>query len=183
MGIAGQVLRQQADLIHHVFHLSHAVGLVFEQVEIVQALRDNIVHGSPLVQGCGGVLEHHLNIADDLAVQSVGNFTGNTHALVLDLPLGQGINPNDGTTYCGLAGAGFAHQGEGLPLIDVKGGVLHCADRVLPLAEGDVHALDRQQNLFPVFGNRALFRQAAGTDCHAVFLLQCSHVFSSPLKY
>ena len=50
MGIAGQVLGEQAHLLDHLLHLPHPVGLVLKEVEVVQALGDDIVHGGPLVQ-------------------------------------------------------------------------------------------------------------------------------------
>ena len=63
----------------------------------------------------------------------------------------------------------------------VKGGVLDGADGVLPLAEGDVHIFQGQQDLPAVFRDRSVLRQSAGAD--VIFLLQCSHFFLLPPKY
>ena len=105
MGIPGQVLGEQADFVDHLLHLGHTVGLVFIQVEIVQALGNDIIHGGPLVQGGGGVLEDHLDIPDDLPVQGVGNLAGNPDALIQNLTGGAGVDPDYGTADGGLAGA------------------------------------------------------------------------------
>ena len=68
MRIARQVLGQQADGLDYVLHLADAVGLVFVEVEVVQSLGDDVVHRGALVQRGGGILEHHLDVAYDLAV-------------------------------------------------------------------------------------------------------------------
>ena len=175
------MLREQTHLLDHLLHLPNPVGLVLKEVEVIEALGDDIVHGGPLVQGRGGVLEDHLDVADDLPVQGVRDFSGNADTLVVDLTARQGIDPDDGAADGGLAGTGLAHQGEGLPLVDVKGSVLNGADRVVPLAEGNVHIFQGQQNFPAVFCHRPMLRQAAGTGL--IFLFQCSHGFLLPPKY
>ena len=160
MGITGQVLRQQAHLINHLFHSPHTVGLVVKQVEIVQAFGDNIIHGSPLVQRCGRILKYHLNISDDLPVQSVWNLTGNAYALVLNFPTSQWINPDNRTPHGGLSGTRLTYQRKGFPLVNIKGCVLNSADCGLSLAEGNIHIFQGQEDLLAaLLINRAMLRQ------------------------
>ena len=87
MGIAGQMLRQQAHLANHRFHLLHTIRLVFKEVEIIQALGNDIVNGGAFVQGGGGILEHHLDIPDHLMIQRPGNLAGDAHALYREFRL------------------------------------------------------------------------------------------------
>ena len=75
VGIAGEVLGEQAHLFDHGLHLLHPVRLVAEQVEVVEALGDDIVHSGPLVQRRRRVLEHHLDVSDDLTVQGADSPT------------------------------------------------------------------------------------------------------------
>ena len=178
------MLRQQAHFLHHFLHLPHAVGFVFKEVEVIQALGNDVIHGGPLVQGRGGILEHHLDIPDDLPVQGMGNLSGDAHTLIVDLAASQGIDPDYGAADGGLAGTGLAHQGEGLPLINVKRRILNGADRVIPLTEGNVHIFQGQEDL-PAgrLINGTMLRQPGTTSRFFIFLLQCSHFLSSPLKY
>jgi uncharacterized membrane protein YkvA (DUF1232 family) len=87
-------------------------------------------------------------IPDYLPVLFPGDFAGDAFALEPDLPSAAGVDAQDGPAQRGLAGAGFAHQGKGLPLIDVEIGILH-SDQFLfmPGVKGDVHMLDRQDHL------------------------------------
>ena len=61
---------------YHVLHLADAVGLAVVEVEVVQPLGDDVVHRRALVERGGGVLEHHLDVADHLAVEAVGYLAG-----------------------------------------------------------------------------------------------------------
>ena len=142
----GQVLGEQPDFPDDVVHLGHPVGLVLKQVEIVQSLGDDIVHGGPLVQGGGGVLEDHLGIANDLPVQTPGDFAGDSDALVEDFTGRAGVDPDYRTANGRLAGAGLTDEGKGLPLVNVEGGVFHRLKGLISLAEGDVHILQGDQN-------------------------------------
>ena len=129
-------------------------------MEIVKTLGDNIVNGGAFVQGSGGILEDHLDIADHLAVKTMGNLAGNPNALVKNLTGGTGIDPDDGAANGGLAGAGFTNQREGLSLVDVKGGIADGFERLVALAEGDVHIFQGHQHLFAGFGvNGAMLRE------------------------
>ena len=133
-------------------------------MEIVQALGNDIVHGGPLVQGSGGVLEDHLDVADDLPVQAVGNLAGDAHALVQDFARGAGVDPDHGPANGGLAGTGLADQGEGLSLVDVEGSILDGLEGFVPLAEGDVHIPQGDQNLLARPGvNGAMLRKMFGS--------------------
>ena len=80
--IAGQVFGQQADLLYDVLHLADAVGLVIVEVEVVKPLGDDVIHRGALVERGSRVLEHHLDIAYDLAVEGVRYFAGYAHALI-----------------------------------------------------------------------------------------------------
>ncbi len=164
MGISGEVLWEQANLLNHGLHLFDAVRLVLKQMEIVQALRDDIVHRGPFVQRRRRVLEHHLNVSDDLSVQRAGDLSRNAHAFIQDFAPGQRIDPDHRPAHCGLARAGLAHQGEGLPLIDIKGGVLHGAHRGVALAESNINVFQRQQDFPAVFVQRPMLRQMGGAD-------------------
>ena len=68
MGIPRQVFRQEADVVDGLFHLFHPLPVAVEQVEIVQALRNDIFNGRPLIQGRCGILEYHLDLPDDFPV-------------------------------------------------------------------------------------------------------------------
>ena len=116
-------------------------------MEVVEALGDDVVHRRALVQRGGGVLEHHLHVAYDLAVEAAGYLAGDAHALVEYLARRAGVGAYDGAAYRGLAGAGLADEGEGLALVDVEARVLHGADEVLALAEVDVDVLEREEHL------------------------------------
>ena len=181
VGVAGQMFRQEADLLDHVLHLLHPLGLTGVEVEVTQALGNDVVHGSPLIQAGCGVLEDHLDVADDLPVQGVGDLSGDAHALVVDLASGQGVDPDDGPADGGLARAGLAHQGVGLPLVDVKGGVLYGPHGVFALAESDVHILQGKENLLAgLLVDGAVRRQMGSAGPLLGILLLCSHVFSLP---
>ena len=176
VGITGQVLGQQTDFLDHAFDLLNAVLLILEELEVVQALGNDVVDGSTLVQGSSGILEDHLNVTDDLTVQAAGGLAGDAHALVLDLAGSQGVDADDGAADGGLAGAGLADQGEGLTLVNIKRGVLNGANRIVALAEGDVHILQAQQNLSAVGINGTMFGQMSSTIhifAHNRFLLKC----------
>ena len=182
VGIAGQMLRQQTDLVDHLFHLFHTVCFVLVQMEVVQALRNNVVHSGTLVQRSGGILEYHLDIPDHLPVQGVGNLAGNADTLIQDLTGSAGIDPNDGTANGGLAGAGLAYQRESLSLVDVEGRILHGSESLIALAKNNVNVLDRQQNLLAGFlVNGAMLGEMSGS-CFQ-FCCFVSHSSMTSFKY
>ena len=146
--IAGQVLRQQSDVPDDLLDLGDAVLLILVQVEVVQALGDDVLNGGALVQAGGGVLEDHLDLPDDLAVVLAGELAGYLFALVIDCAGGAGVDADDGAADGGLAGAGFAHEGEGLALINVEADVFDGLERLFAASEYHVQILDRQHDLF-----------------------------------
>ena len=170
--IAGQVLGQQADGLDYPFHLADAVSLVLVEVEVIEALGDDIIHRRALVQRGRGVLEHHLDVADYLAVQAVRYFTGYPDALVEYLAVRAGVGAYDGAAYSRLAGAGLAHERKCLALVDIKAHILHGADAVLALAEVYVHVPEREQYFPAAFVHRAVLREMvrAGVQGRGVFL-------------
>ena len=62
MRIPCQMLGKQTHLLNDLFHLADTIRFVFIQMEVVQPLGDDLIHGGPLVQGSGGILEHHLDL-------------------------------------------------------------------------------------------------------------------------
>ena len=176
VGVTGQMLGQQTDFLDHALDLLDAVLLILEELEVVQALGDDVVDGSTLVQGSGGILEDHLDVTDDLAVQAAGGLAGDANALVLDLTSSQGVDADNGTADGGLAGAGLTNQGESLTLVNIERGVLNGLDRIVALAEGDVHILEAQQNFSAVLIDGAMLRQMSSTInffAHSRILLKC----------
>ena len=120
MRISGQMLRKQSDIPDDFLHLLHAVCLVFEEAEVVKSPRDDIIDRCTLIQGRGRILEHHLDIPDDLAVERMRNLAGNRNSLVKNPPRRAGVDADDRAPDGGFSGAGLADQGEGLPFVDVK---------------------------------------------------------------
>ena len=166
------MLRQEAHGLYHPLHLPHAVGLVLIQVEVVQALGDDVVHRRALVERGGRVLEHHLDIAYHLAVEAVGYLTGYPDALVEYLAARAAARADDGPAYRRLARAGLADEREGLALVDVEARVLHGADPVLALAEVYIDVPEREQHLPAALVYRAMLREMvrAGVQYRRVFL-------------
>ena len=177
MGIPGQVFRQEAHLFDHGLNPPDPVRLILVQMEIVQALGNDIVHCRPFVQGCGGILENHLDVPDHFPVQGLGDFPGNTDALVKDLACGAGIDPDYRPADRRLSRAGFSDQGERLALQNIERRVFDRADRIVPFSEGDVHILQGQQYLAAFLVQRAVLRQRCRGVCQ--FL---SHAFSSSVS-
>ena len=176
VGVTGQMLGQQTDFLDHALDLLDTVLLILEELEVVQALGDDVVDGSTLVQGSGGILEDHLDVTDDLTVQAAGGLAGDADALVLDLASSQGVDADNGTADGGLAGAGLTNQGESLTLVNIERGVLNGLDRIVALAEGDVHILEAQQNFSAVLIDGAMLRQMSSTInffAHSRILLKC----------
>ena len=166
------MLGQQTDLLDDLLHLLNTVFLVLKELEVVQTLGNDVVNGSTLVQRSSRILEHHLDVTDDLPVQRAAGLTGNTDALILDLTSGTGIDTDYGTADGGLTGAGLTDQREGLALINVKACILNGLHRVIALAEGDVHILQAQQDLTAVFIQRTMLRQMLHIlSCHYKILL------------
>ena len=158
------MLRQQTNILNDLFDLADTILFVLVQVEVIQALGNNVVNRCALVQRSSGILENHLDIPDDFTVQGTGGFAGNANALVPDFALGQGIDPDDGTTDGGLTGAGFTNQREGFTFVNIKGCVLNSSDGIFTLTESDIHVLQRQQYFSAIFINRAMLRQM-GNAC------------------
>jgi hypothetical protein len=127
------VLRQEAYFLNHGLDLAYPVRFILKQVEIVKAFGNAVLDGRALVQRGGGVLEDHLDLADDFAVLLAGELAGDALALVEDLTGSAGIDTDDGTADGGLAGAGLADQGEGLALVDIEADVVNSLERFLPL--------------------------------------------------
>ena len=150
VGVTGQMLGQQTNIIDDLLNLCNAVCLIFEQLKVVQAFGDDVVNGSTLVQGCGRILEDHLDVTDDLTVQGLAGLTGNANALVLDLAGSTGVNADNSTADGSLTGAGLAYQREGLAFVNIKGGVLNSSNGIIALTESDVHILQAQQNFSAV---------------------------------
>ena len=69
MRIAGQMLGEQTDFLNDILDFPHAIRLIFKEVEVIETFGDNVVNGCALVLRCGGILENHLDVADNFAVQ------------------------------------------------------------------------------------------------------------------
>ena len=145
VGEAGSKLRQQADLMQSVHHFLVQVVLVLVQVVVEQALRHDVLHLGALVQGRHGILEDHLHLADDLAVQLFGNLAVDLLALEEDVAGGGGVDAADGTANGGLAGAGLTHQRESLALVDVKIDMVHGHKFLFARAKGDLKVFQLNQ--------------------------------------
>ncbi len=120
MRVAGLVFGEQAHVLQGLVDLGDSVLFVFIQMEVVQALGDTVFNGGTLVEGGGRVLEDHLDIPDHVAVLLAGDLAGDALSLEEDLAGAAGVDAKDRAAQRGLAGAGFAHQREGLTLIDVE---------------------------------------------------------------
>ena len=145
-------------------------------MEVVQTLGDDLIHGGPLVQGSGGILEHHLDVSDDLPVQSLGDLAGDAHAFIVDSALCTGVGPDHSPANSGLTGAGFPYKGEGLPFVNIKGHIFGCPNQVVALTEVDIHMLDGKEDLLAVFGNGTALGEAMRMSFFLVFV---SHSGSS----
>ena len=146
MGVPGQVLGQQAHVTDDLLDLGNAVFLILVQVEVVKSLGDDVFDGGALVQAGGGVLEDHLDLPDDLPVIFTGELAGDLLSLVIDGARGAGVDADDGATDGGLSGAGLAHEGEGLALINVEADVFDGLERFFSASKDDVQILDRQHD-------------------------------------
>ena len=182
MGIACQMLRKQAHRLDNPLHLADTVRLVLVQVKIVQSLRNNIVHSSPLIERRRRVLEHHLDVADHLPVQAAGDLAGDADALIEDLAGRAGVGPDNGPADGGLAGAGLAYQGKGLPLVHIEGRVPHRADNVFPFSKVDVHMLQGQEDLLPAVGHRPVVREMGGAGVQHRGIRRIAHCTLLPLR-
>ena len=176
MRIPGQMLGKQTHLLNDLFHLADTIRFVFIQMEVVQTLGDDLIHGGPLVQGSGGILEHHLDVSDDLPVQSLGDLAGDAHAFIVDSALCTGVGPDHSPANSGLTGAGFPYKGEGLPFVNIKGHIFGCPNQVVALTEVDIHMLDGKEDLLAVFGNGTVLGEAMRMSFFLVFV---SHSGSS----
>ena len=61
-------------------------------------------------------------------------------------------------------------RSKGFAFVDIEGGVLDGADRVVPLAKGDVYVFQGQQDFPAVFVQRPALRQSGGPDPFCFFL-------------
>ena len=147
VGIPGFVFGQQTHVLERLVYLGDPLLLIPIEMEVVEALGHAVLDSGPLVQRGGGVLEDHLDIADHVAVLLPADLAGDALALELDFACAAGIDPKDGAAERGLAGAGLAHQSEGLALVDVEVGVLHGHELLFAGTEGDVHMLDGEDDL------------------------------------
>ena len=143
----GGKLRQQAHLAQGILHLPFPVVLVLIQMVVDQALGDDVVHLGPLIQGSHGVLEDHLAFLDDLLIQLLADLPADALALEQDLPGRYRVDAGNGAANGGLARAGLAHQGEGLPLVDVEVDVVNGDERFPAASEGNLQVL----NLYQLF--------------------------------
>ena len=145
VGEPGGKLRQQAHFPQRVLHLPLPVILVLVEVVVDEALGDDVVHLGPLVQRGHGVLEDHLALLDDLQIQLLGDLPADPAALEEDLAGGHRVDAGDCAANGGLARAGLAHQGEGLPLVDVDVDMVN-GDKLFPAtSEGNLQVLDLYQ--------------------------------------
>ena len=156
------MLGQKTDFLDDRFDLLHAIGFIFKQMEVVQAFGDDVVNRSSLIQRSSRILEHHLNIPDDLAVQGLRDLSGDPDTLVVDLAGGAGVNADDRAAHGGLAGAGLADERKGLSLVNVKARVLNSLHGRIAGAEGYVDIFHLQQDLSSVRGHRTMLRQMRG---------------------
>ena len=145
MGEPAGKLGQQSHFMKGVFHLSLSVILIFVKVVIDQTLRDNIVHLGPFIQRGQRVLENHLTLFDYLFVQFTGNLPADPLPFKEDLTAGDGVDPHDGPTDGGFAGAGLAHQREGLPLINIEIDVIYRNKASPAASEGNLQIFDFNQ--------------------------------------
>ena len=102
------------------------VLLIFVQVVVQQTLGHDVLDLGALVQGSHGVLEDHLDLADDFLVQLLGDMAIDLLAFEEDVAAGSRVDAADGAANGGLAGAGLADQREGLALVDVEIDMIHC---------------------------------------------------------
>ena len=142
---AGSELRQQADFVQRIHDLVVQVVLVFVQVVVQQTFGHDVLDLGALVQGCHGVLEDHLDLADDLLVQLFGDLAVDLLAFEEDVAAGGRVDAADGTANGGLAGAGLADQREGLALVDVKIDMVHSHKFLFARAKGDLKVFQLNQ--------------------------------------
>ena len=107
VGVTGQMLGQQANIIDDFLDLSNAVSFVFEELEVVQTFGNDVVNSCALVQGSCRILEDHLDITDDLTIQALAGLARNAHTLILDLASSAGIDADNSTSNGGLTGTGL----------------------------------------------------------------------------
>ena len=159
MRITGEMLGKQTDCLDHLLNLLYAVGFIFKELEVVKALRNDIVDGCALVERRGGILEHHLDVSDHLTVDRARALARNANALILDLARRTGIHANDCTSDGGLTRTRLTNEREGLALVDVEACVFDCLDGVVALAEGDVNTLERNEDLSALCIDRTVLGQ------------------------
>ena len=146
--VAGLVLGQQADVLKSAIDLCNALLLILIEVEVVQPLGDAVLDGGALVERRRRVLKDHLDVADDVAVLLAGDLAGDALSLKEDLAAAARVDAHDGAAERRFAGAGLADKGERFALIDVKIRVFYGDEFFFASdVEGDVHMLDREDNL------------------------------------
>ena len=158
--ITREVFGEQTDFFDHLLDFCNSIRFVFEEVEVVKAFGHDIVDGRALVERCGGILEHHLDVPDDLSVEFMRNIARNAHALVLNLALCARVDSDDCASDGGFSRTGFADERKRFAFIDVERRVFDCFYSLVALAESDVNVLDGQQNFSAVFVERTLFRES-----------------------
>ena len=167
MRITRKVFGKQTDFFDHLLDFCNSVRFVFEEVEVVKAFGHDIIDSRALVERCGRILKHHLDVSYDLSVEFMRNIARNAHAFVLNLAFCARIYSDDCTTNSGFSRAGLADKRERFALIDVERRVFYRLDSLVALAERDVDILDGQQNFSAVFVEWTLFRESI----YSIFIL------------
>ena len=148
VGEAGGKLGQQT---HVVQRLGDLLGdLLLGVAAPLQAFGDDVVDLGALVQGGHGILEDHLDLVGDLAIQLLGDAAGDLLAVELDGAAAGGVHADDAAANGGFAGAGFAHDAEGLALVDIEADALHGLEALAAGTEGHLQVANLEDH-FAVF--------------------------------
>ena len=173
---AGELVGEAAGKFRKQTHVGQGAchfGLTFAFGQVmparVKAFADNIIHLRPFIQGGHGILEDHLDTPGDLSVKRLGDAPVDLLAVEEDFAPGSGVNADDGAADGGLSGAGFAHQTEGLTLINMEGYVIHRGKGVPPGTKPDDKILNLDQ-LLSVFSQRGSLPSPA----------ECGHAPAAP---
>ena len=120
-----------------------AVCLVLQK----HSFRDLSADSHDGVQRGQGILEDHCDLVAAELVHLFFGDTGQVLAIIEDLAtLVNGVtcgNAHDGLRGNRLTGAGFATDGKGLALVEVKGNVAHCLNLTGICTEGDLKIIYR----------------------------------------
>lgn len=112
----------------------------------LQPFGDDVVNLRALVQAGHGVLENHLDFLRDFPVQLLGNVAGNLPSLELDGAGACRVYADDAAANGGFAGAAFAHNAKGFPLVYVKADAFDGLEPVPAVAKGDLQVPNLQQH-------------------------------------